>query len=114
MRQESWGAKAFARDPVRAATTTSLEAATSSGLRVRLTQTVHRGRAGESLYVPERSSDRVVLKALAGSGERTRLEFAAPVGGGTLEAGVAYGVASGRRSRTQWSLEWTRRARLKK
>jgi hypothetical protein len=114
LRHEAWGARSMARRPVRVVTTARLEAQAPAGLLLRLTHAVFRVRPGESLYLPEVLSDRLVLRALSGAGERTRLELALPAGRGSLRAALNLSSKGIRRLRSQWTLDWTRRARLKR
>jgi hypothetical protein len=113
-RQESWGERSWARRTVRAITTARIEVDGWAGSRVRLTQTIHRARSGENLYIAEPGSDRAVLRALAGRGERTRVEIGVPIAGGELGGGATLASSGTRRLETRWSLEWTRRARLRR
>ena len=85
-----------------------------AGVRVRLTHAVFRVRPGESVYLPEVLSDRLVLRALSGAGERTRLELVLPAGRGSLRAALNLSTKGIRPLRSQWTLDWTRRARLKR
>jgi hypothetical protein len=106
-----FGTRSFARDAVRVASSLQLDAPLGFGWAARLVHTSYRVRRGESLYLPEPASDRVVLRALSGDGERTRVELQAPIGGGRVNAGLAWDDTRGRTSRPRWSVEWSRRAR---
>jgi hypothetical protein len=114
LRSEVWGARPFGREAVRGLTAARLDARGPGGFSVRLTHSIYRVRRGESLYLPEPSSDRIVLRAVTGVGARTRVEMRAPGGGGWISGGLNLSVPAGRASaapRPQWTLNWTRRAR---
>ena len=81
------------------------------GTALEVAHTVFHARRGESLYLAEAGADRLILRALAGSGERTRLELKAPVGGGRLRAALELATAEGKSPRPRWMLDWSRRAR---
>jgi hypothetical protein len=70
-------------------------------------------KRGESLYLREAESDRVVLRALTGEGVRTLIEARSPFAGGRVRAALHLTSASERRARAQWTLDWTRRARIR-
>jgi hypothetical protein len=74
---------------------------------------VFRSGSGESLRLAEFDADRVVLRALAGAGERTRVEWNLPGPAGRVRAGWSYTATAKSPARTQWTLRWARRARLK-
>lgn len=114
VRYEGWGARRLARDPVRAVTTTRVESRAVWGARIAVSHTVYRTRRGDRVYVPESATDRVVLRALSGAGERTRIEIGLPVAGGTVHAALIHAPSGDSRSRPQWALDWTRRGRLKR
>jgi hypothetical protein len=114
IRHEGFGARHLARQPVRTVTSAGVETEVLSWATLRFTHTVFHVRRGESLYLPEPESDRLVLRALTGTGERTRMVLALPAGGGTLRATLAISQAEGRSPRSQWSLDWTRRGRWKR
>ena len=114
LRQETWGARPFARGWVRTLTAARLESSGPAGSRIRVTHWVYRTRRGESLYLPESGSDRIALRVVSGVGTRSRLEMEAPVSGGRVRAGVSLAAPAGEAARTprpQWTLTWTRRAR---
>ena len=114
LRHELWGASAFARDAVRRALVARVERGLPAGGRVVATHAVWLVRRGESLYLPEPEVDRLVLRALAGSGARTRTELSLPFASGDIRLGLAW-VTSGTRAGTRppaWTVEWTRRSRL--
>jgi hypothetical protein len=113
-RHEVFGTRSFARDAVRVASSVQLEAPLAAGLDLRVAHTVYRARRGESLYLPEPASDRVVLRALSGDGERTRLELNAPIAGGRMSAGLTWNDKQGADVRPRWNLEWARRARARR
>lgn len=114
LRHELWGARAFARDAVRRALVARVERGLPAGGRVVVMHAVWLVRRGESLYLPEPEVDRLVLRALAGSGARTRAELVLPFSSGDIRLGLAW-VSSGTRVGTRppaWTVEWTRRSRL--
>jgi hypothetical protein len=111
IRQEGWGAHGGLREPVRAATTARLEARGPREVRVSLTHSVFRARSGESLYLAEAQSDRMVLRSLSGEGDRSRLEITVPAGRGRLRADLLLGATRGVRSAPRWKIEWVRRSR---
>ena len=98
VRHESWGARSWARDPVRVVTAARVESRAPLGILVRVTHAVYVARRGESVYLPEAQSDRLVLRALSGAGDRTRVEIVLPAGGGALHAGAELGGALGPRA----------------
>jgi hypothetical protein len=114
LRHESWGERAWVRGVVRSVTSARLEARGPAGFQLGITHSVYRVKRGESLYLPEDESDRLVLRALSGEGERTRIEARSPFGGGRMRAALHLASASERRERAQWTLDWTRRARIRK
>jgi hypothetical protein len=111
-RHERWGARRWARGEVRAMSTAHIGVESESGLAVRVTHATFRARRGEHVYLPEIDSDRLVLRALAGDGERTRVELHCPFAGGMAEAALNRTWAQARTPGLQWTLEWTRRARI--
>jgi hypothetical protein len=113
LRHESWGERPWARAVVRAVTTARLEARGPAGLDLGLTHSVYRVQRGESLYLPEVESDRLVLRALSGEGERTRVEARTPFAGGRVRAALHLAGSPARDRRPQWTLDWTRRARVR-
>src|SRR6516165_2438361 len=89
------------------------------GGRLALTHAVWRVRSGESLYLPEAWSDRLVLRASSGAGSRTRCELRLPLATGTIHLGLslatgggAPGAAGSASRRPTWSVEWSRRTRV--
>jgi hypothetical protein len=99
------------REPVRAVTTARLEAVGPRRVRVALTHSVFHVRRGESLYLAEAASDRLVLRSLTGDGDRSRLELTIPAGRGRVEAGLWLGTSGGVRAAPRWNLEWVRRSK---
>jgi len=91
-----------------------IEARGPRGARLVLSHTTFRTRRGESLYLAEAESDRLVLRALAGEGHRSRLELAAPVGQGRVIATVLTTSRTGAPTEPRWSLEWVRRSKREK
>jgi hypothetical protein len=114
LRHEAWGARSGARDPVRAVTTVRVETRAPAGAAVCVTHAVFRVRSGESVYLPEAESDRLVLRAISGAGERTRVEIHLPAAGGMAHAALGLSSGGGRSGRPRWTLEWTRRTRFKR
>lgn len=112
-RVECWGRGAGGRDPVRALTRSAFEVRTPLSGRLRVEHAVFRSGSGESLRLAEFDADRVVLRALAGAGERTRVEWNLPGPAGRVRAGWSYTATAKSPARTQWTLRWARRARLK-
>lgn len=110
LRHEAWGEGRLARHAVRNVTAARVEVAAPYGIRLAITQTAWRARRGESLYLADRESGRWVLRALAGTGERTRFELGAPAGGGRLR-GTLHLSPGARRDEARWTVDWTRRAR---
>ena len=80
-------------------------------MRVALTHAVFRTRRGESLYLGEAESDRVVLRALSGEGRRSRLELLVPAGRGRVRATLLVTTLGGAQSEPRWTMEWIRRSR---
>jgi len=114
LRHESWGERPWMRDGVRSVTSARIEARGPAGFQLAMTHSLYRVKRGESLYLPEAESDRLVLRALSGEGERTRIEARAPLGGGRMRAGLRLASTTESRARAQWTLDWTRRARIRK
>ncbi len=115
LRHEVLGAERLGRTAVRAVTAARLELDGPAGSGLRITHCAYRVRSGESLYLIETASDRVILRAVSGMGRRTRVEVRAPGAGGHINAALELpGVAGARSSeanRPRWTLDWTRRAR---
>jgi hypothetical protein len=99
---------------VRSVTSARLEARGPAGLRLGVTHSVFRVKRGESLYLPEAETDRLMLRAVSGEGERTRVEVRSPFAGGQARAALNLAGAPERRARPQWTLDWTRKARLRR
>ena len=115
LRHELWGARPLARDAVRRAVVARADWAAPFGGRLALQHAVWRVRSGESLYLPEAWSDRLVLRASSGTGSRTRCDLRLPLATGTARLGLslATGGSAGSRARQPaWSVEWSRRSRL--
>jgi hypothetical protein len=112
LRHELWGERGLAL-AVRRASGMRVEAVGPLGVRARLAHTVFHARFGESLYLSESYSDRDVLRALTGDGERTHVEVAFPAAGGWLTASVGLTRVSGRATRALWIVDWARRARTR-
>jgi hypothetical protein len=111
LRHESWGARAPLRDLVRTVTSARFEVGGPGGSRMALNHTAYRTRRGESLYLAEAESDRLVLRALAGEGHRSRLELVVPAGRGRLRATLLLTALATRPAAPRWTLEWIRRSR---
>jgi len=114
VRHESWGERPWARGVVRSVTSARLEARGPRGIRLGVAHSVYAVRRGESLYLPEAESDRLILRAVSGQGERTRIEARSPFAGGRVRAALHLNTVADRRARPDWTLDWTRRARLRK
>lgn len=114
LRHESWGARAWARAAVRQVTTARAETEAGLGVTIAITHSVYRARIGESVYLPETESDRLVLRALSGIGQRTRIDATVPAGGGSLRAGAQLARRDGRDLVPRWTVEWIRRTRIKR
>ena len=114
VRHESWGERPWVRGVVRSVTSARLEARGPAGSRFTIAHSVFKVRRGESLYLPEAESDRLVLRAVSGEGERTRIEARLPFAGGRVRAALHLNTAPDRRARPDWTLDWSRRARLRK
>jgi hypothetical protein len=114
LRHELWGTRALARDAVRRAVVARADWAAPFGGRLALTHAVWRARSGESLYLPEAWSDRLVLRASSGAGSRTRCELRLPIATGTIRLGLSLATGGTRAAnrRPAWSIEWSRRSRL--
>jgi hypothetical protein len=113
LRHEVWGERPWARGVVRTVTGARIELQGPAGLRLGITHSLYRVRSGESLYLREVESDRMVLRALTGEGARTRVEARSPFAGGRMRATLHLASTADRRARTQWTLDWTRRARIR-
>lgn len=111
LRQENWGAGRLTGRGVRAATEAEFAISGPAGTRIGLAHVVYRVKSGESLYRSEREADRTILRALTGEGERSRIEIRFPAAGGSVHAALNLTGAE-RAMRPQWTLDWSRRARL--
>jgi hypothetical protein len=93
-------------------TSARLDARARLGIEATLAHSLYRTRGGESLYLAETESDRLVLRALSGEGRRTRLEVRAPAGRrGQVRATLLLTEKSGAPQPPRWTLEWVRRSR---
>src|SRR5215471_5602760 len=95
LRHELWGARSLARDAVRRAVVARADWAVPFGGRLALTHAVWRVRSGESLYLPEAWSDRLVLRASSGAGSRTRCDLRLPIATGTIRLGLSLATGGG-------------------
>ena len=115
LRHEVLGAERLGRAAVRIVTAAQAELEGPAGTALKITHCVYRVRSGETLYLVETASDRVILRAVSGTGRRTRVEVRAPGAGGHINAALEVpGVTDGQSSeatRPRWTLDWTRRAR---
>jgi hypothetical protein len=115
LRHEVLGAERLGRAAVRTVTAAQAGFEGPAGSGLRITHCVYRVRSGESLYLIETASDRVVLRAVSGTGRLTRVELRAPGAGGHISAALEVrgmvGAQSGDATRPRWTLDWTRRAR---
>ena len=112
--QELWGERAFARRAVRSVSAAGVEVTGPWESRLRVAHCVYRVRRGETLYLPEAESDRLVLRALSGNGERTRVELQTPLAGGVVRAAASLATPARRSPRLQWTATWTRRASFRR
>jgi len=110
---ESWGNRSRARSPVRAATLAALEVRTPLGGALHVEERAFRSGSGEGYRAPELEDDRLVLQALSGAGERTRIDLTLPGPAGRLRAGWTLTATASQPSRPQWTLNCTRRARVR-
>jgi len=113
LRHEAWGRRAPVREAMRVVSAVRVDAAGPHGIGLRVTHTTFRIRRGESLYLPEAESDRLILRVLTGEGDRTRVELTAPCAGGRAHLALELTSGASRASTTRWSLDWTRRARTR-
>ncbi|HET9328187.1 MAG TPA: hypothetical protein VFQ05_15580 [Candidatus Eisenbacteria bacterium] len=112
VRHETWSARALLQDVVRSVTSTRVDARAPLGIEVTLAHSIFRTRRGESLYLAEAESDRLVLRALSGEGQRSKLEVLVPAGRrGRVLGTLLVHTASGVQKPPQWSIEWIRRSR---
>ncbi len=114
LREEWWGEGAWVRDAVRSVSAAGVELAGPARSVLRISHCAYRVRRGESLYLPEDESDRLVLRALTGVGERTRIEMQLALAGGFARAAAAWTAAAADRPRVQWTLDWSRRASIRR
>jgi hypothetical protein len=113
LREEWWGEGAWVRGTVRSVSAAGVEIAGPARSMLRISHCAYRVRRGESLYLPEAESDRLVLRALSGVGERTRIETQLPLAGGVGRAAAAWTAVSAP-PRVQWTLDWSRRASIRR
>ncbi len=113
-RHEFWGERRWVRGEVRAVSTARIGVESPAGVGVRITYAAFRAVSGEHVYLPELEADRLVLRALAGDGERARVELRGPFAGGMVEAALNRTFVPPRAPRMQWTVEWTRRSRLRR
>ncbi len=114
LRHEVLGARRLGRAAVRTVTAMRLEIEGPAGSSLGITHSAFRVRSGETLYLAEAASDRIVLRAVSGTGRRTRVEVRAPGAGGRLHAALDLTATTGARGgalRPRWTVDWTRRAR---
>jgi hypothetical protein len=112
LRHEAWGSRAPVRGSLRVVSAARVDARGPFGTALRVTHSTFRARRGESVYLPETESDRLVLRAVSGDGERTRVELSAPCAGGRAHLALDL-AAGGRTPGTRWTIDWTRRARTR-
>ena len=112
LRHELWGERAFARSSLRRALVARGGTPLPFGGALSLQHAVWSARSGERVWLPEAGDDRLTLRALSGSGSRTRLEVDAPALGGRVRAGVTWMQAATGARAPGWTLEWIRRTRL--
>src|SRR5262245_17711903 len=109
VRQELWGRAPFARRAVRRSIEAGVEARFPGGIELRAAHAVLDARPGETIYLPELESDRLVLRAVSGPARRTRLVARVPAADGSLSAGVGLGLARSGTRRSDWSGQGSRR-----
>jgi len=109
LHHETWGDR-FARHAVRTVSAARFESVPWPGTTLAIEHAAYRVKRGESLYLADAEGSRIVLRALTGCGGRTRLEVGLPAGGGRVRAALHL-TGDRLRPRSQWTLEWTRRAR---
>lgn len=112
LRHELWGERAFARSTLRRALVARGGTPLPFGGALSLQHAVWSARSGERVWLPEPGDDRLTLRALSGSGSRTRLDVDAPALGGRVRAGVTWTLGGTGTRAPGWSLEWIRRTRL--
>jgi hypothetical protein len=113
LREEWWGEGAWVRGTVRSVSAAGVEIMGPARSMLRISHCAYRVRRGESLYLPEAESDRLVLRALSGVGERTRIEAQLPLAGGVGRATAAWSAVSAP-PLVQWTLDWSRRASIRR
>ena len=113
LRQELWGERGFAT-AVRRVSGVHVELEGPVRTRLRVAHTVFRTGFGQNLYVREIYSDRLVLRALTGHGQRTRIAVRLPAAGGTLDASIDLTQRRTGLPRAIWTLDWSRRARTRR
>ena len=113
LRHEAWGENRIAAHAVRVVSAARVEARGPLGTALGVAHTVFHARRGESLYLAEAAADRLILRALTGDGERTRIELRAPAGGGTLRAALDLAATGAKARPPRWTLDWSRRARTR-
>ena len=112
LRHELWGERAFARSALRRALVARGGTPLPFGGALTLQHAVWSARSGERVWLPEAGDDRLTLRALSGSGSRSRLDVDAPALGGRVRAGVTWMQAATGARAPGWTLEWIRRTRL--
>lgn len=112
LRHELWGERAFARSALRRALVARGGTPLPFGGALSLQHAVWSARSGERVWLPEAGDDRLTLRALSGSGSRTRLDVDAPALGGRVRAGATWMQAATGARAPGWTLEWIRRTRL--
>lgn len=110
VRHEQWGTRPALREVTRAVSSCRIDARLPRGISLSIAHLVFRVRRGESLYLREAESDRLVLRALSGEGQRTQLDLRLPLGRGALRAGAQLTEPLGGRRVRRWTLEWTHRS----
>ena len=79
-----------------------------------MSHTVYRVASGESAYLAENGPDRLILRALSGEGERSRIEALVPIAGGRVRASLDLTRTVTSAERTRWTFDWSRRGRARK
>jgi len=113
LRQEVWGGQRL-RDAIRRVSGVRVEVAGPGSARLRVAHTVFRTAFGENLYLRETYSDRLVLRALSGSGTRTFMSCAVPAGGGRMTVSMQLTRTRAGPLRMVWTFDWARHARAKR
>jgi hypothetical protein len=110
LKHEIWGSRGGLHAIRRSVTTAAFTASPSRGFTIGVTHTLYRTETGDTQYIGEQEDDRQVLRALSGTGRRTRFEAGIPAAGGAVHAALMV-TAAVHPSAPAWTIDWTRRAR---